>query len=82
MRYSTNLKRHSVDRHLLLHKLMRIRVNGEIFFIVKVIYRKTTNRGLPVAGLTDGFESCIEIRQKYSIRPLLSSLFIEDLQVD
>jgi hypothetical protein len=32
MRYSTNLKRHSIDKHLLLHKLIRIGVNGEIFF--------------------------------------------------
>lgn len=35
VRYSTNLKRHSVDRHLLLHnKLIRIGVNGEIFFMI------------------------------------------------
>jgi hypothetical protein len=61
---------------------MRIGVNGEIFFMIKEIYRKTTNRGLQVAGLTDGFESCIEIRQECCIRPLLSSLFIEDLQVN
>lgn len=50
--------------------------------MIKEIYRKTTNRGLSVAGLTDGFEPCIEIRQECSIRPLLSSLFVEDLQVD
>ena len=69
----------SVDRTLLLHKLLDYNVNGNIYMAIKRLYCNTQNC-LKINNMyTRWFPSFYGVRQGDSLSPTLFSIFLNDL---
>ena len=69
----------SVDRNLLLHKLLKYNINGNIYMAIKRLYSDTQNCIRLNNMYTRWFPSFYGVRQGDSLSPTLFSVFLNDL---
>ena len=69
----------SVDRNLLLFKLLDYNINGNIYFAIKKLYSETHNCIRVNSMYTRWFPSLYGVRQGDCLSPTLFSIFLNDL---
>ena len=69
----------SVDRHLLLYKLSKIGIVGNIYFAISSLYSSPKSRVILNDLATDWFECPIGVKQGDTISPTLFAIYINDL---
>ena len=69
----------SVDRNLLLFKLLDYNINGNIYFAIKKLYNETQNCIRVYSMYTRWFPSLYGVRQGDCLSPTLFSIFLNDL---
>ena len=71
----------SVDRNLLLYKLLDYNINGNIYFAIKKLYSETQNCVRVNSMYTRWFPSLFGVRQGDCLSPTLFSSFLNDLTI-
>ena len=68
-----------IDRTLLMHKILKLGISGNIYNIIKTIYRETTCCIKINDVLTDWFASASGVLQGDTLSPTLFNIFANDL---
>jgi len=69
----------SVDRNLLLFKLLRYNINGNIYFAIKKLYQNTVNCIRLNSFFSKWFKSEYGVRQGDVLSPTLFDIYLNDL---